>query len=464
MGLFRKDSDAINSLRLEKKTWLFFLIFYVLSATGHGLIGYCWSRSQIGELILTFTPLFLLYTIVILKQWPTKWVKRLMWAGVGLRLVFLVATPALSDDYFRFIWDGRLLASGYNPYLYLPSEILHTSIAKDANLTQALYEGLNSPHYFTVYPPLNQLIFGVAAWLGQGSVLISILVLRLFIIAAEVGSLCIMASFRWPKYLQKSRREIVLVYALNPFVIMELVGNLHFEAVTLFFVLLALRGLMTLSKMPFQYPKSAVALGLGASVKLIPLIFLPLIVSRIGLLKGVKYSMITVGVVLALFMPFMSEALFHNFGKSLDLYFQKFEFNASIYYLLREIGFWLTGYNIIQVLGPVLSLTTLVGVGWLALQRQNLLEKMLLALTLYFLLATTVHPWYITTLVALGALTQRWYTLVWSALLPLTYVAYLSQPYQENLRMVTLEYLLVFGCLGYEFFLKGIDWEKPNLP
>ena len=464
MGLFRKDLDAINSSRAEKKTWLFFLIFCVLSATGHGLIGYCWSRSQIGELILTFAPLFLLYTIVILKQWPTKWIKRLMWVGVGLRLVFLMATPALSDDYFRFIWDGRLLASGYNPYLYLPSEILHTSIAKEANLTQALYEGLNSPHYFTVYPPLNQLIFGVAAWLGQGSVLISILVLRLFIIAAEVGSLCIMASFRWPKYLQKSRREIVLVYALNPFVIMELVGNLHFEAVTLFFVLLALQGLMSLSKMPFQYPKSAVALGLGASVKLIPLIFLPLIVSRIGLLKGVKYSMITVGVVLVLFMPFMSEALFHNFGKSLDLYFQKFEFNASIYYLLREVGFWLTGYNVIQSLGPLLSLTTLVGVGWLALQRQNLLEKMLLALTLYFLLATTVHPWYITTLVALGAPTQRWYPVVWSALLPLTYVAYLSQPYQENSRIVTLEYLLVFGCLGYEFFVKGIDWEKPNLP
>lgn len=462
MGLFRKDLNAINSLKEEKNTWLFFLLFCILSTLGHGLIGYCWSRSQIGELILTFAPLFLLYTIVILKQWPTKWVKRLMWTGIGLRLVFLMATPALSDDYFRFIWDGRLLASGYNPYLYLPSEIFHTSIAKEANLTQALYEGLNSPHYFTVYPPLNQLIFGVAAWLGRESVLVSIVVLRLFIIAAEIGNLWLMNSFRWPQYLQKSRRGMVLVYALNPFVIMELVGNLHFEAVTLFFVLLAIRGLMSLPKVPYLYPKSAVALGLGASVKLIPLIFLPLIVGKIGLREGVKYSIITSGVVLALFMPFMSEALFHNFGKSLDLYFQKFEFNASVYYLLREVGFWLTGYNVIQSLGPLLSLTTLVGVGWLALQRQNLLEKMLLALTLYFLLATTVHPWYITTLVALGALTQRWYTVVWSALLPLTYVAYLSQPYQENLRIVTLEYIFVFGCLGYEFFLKGIDWEKPS--
>lgn len=462
MGLFRKDLNAINSLKPEKSTWLFFLIFCVLSAIGHGLIGYCWSRSQIGELILTFAPLFLLYTIVILKQWPSKWIKRFIGVGVGLRIVFLIATPALSDDYFRFIWDGRLLASGYNPYLYLPSELVSTSIAKEVNLSQALYKGLNSPHYFTVYPPLNQLIFGIAAWLGRESVLVSIVVLRLFIIAAEIGNLWLMNSFRWPKYLQKSRRGMVLVYALNPFVIMELVGNLHFEGVTLFFVLLAIRGLMSLPKVPYLYTKSAVALGLGASVKLIPLIFLPLIVGKIGLREGIKYSIITVGVVLALFIPFMSEALFHNFGKSLDLYFQKFEFNASVYYLLREVGFWLTGYNVIQSLGPLLSLTTLAGLSWLAFQRQNLLEKMLWTVTLYFLLATTVHPWYITTLVALGALTKHWYTVVWSALLPLTYVAYLSQPYQENLWIVALEYLLVFGCLGYEFFLKGIDWEKPS--
>lgn len=438
---------------------LWFLLFVLVSAGGYWLSGYYWTRTQAGELILTFGGLFLLYGRVISQEWTEIWTKRWLWVAFGFRFLLLFSVPALSDDYFRFIWDGRLLSSGYNPYLYLPSDIITTSLAAEVHLNEALFQGLNSPNYFTVYPPLNQLMFGFSAWIAGDNVLLNIVALRAFIVMAELGIIWLLTTFRFPDYKEKEMRNAVLIYALNPFVIIELTGNLHFEAVTLFFVLLAVRWMDRPLQGDRYFIGSAVALALGAAVKLVPLIFLPLVFKRLGFWKGLGYCVMVGLILLLLFAPFLSRELVVNFGKSLDLYFQKFEFNASFYYLFREVGYWITGYNIIHILGPLLSLVTLASIAVITFQRRPFIEKMLLVLTVYFLCATTVHPWYITTLVALGALTKRWYPVLWSALLPLTYVAYASQPYRENLRIVALEYILIIGCLAYELFLKGIDWD-----
>ena len=441
---------------------LWFTVFVLVSTIAYWLVGYHWKRAQAGQLILTFGVLFLGYGFVILQNWSAQWIKRWLWAAVGGRLLLILATPALSDDYFRFIWDGRLLAAGYNPYLYLPADIIHTSVGTVAKLNEMLYQGLNSPHYFTIYPPLNQLMFGVSAKVAGGNLGWNITALRIFILAAEFGNIWLISHWRFPKYKEKTLSGAVLVYALNPFVVIELTGNLHFEAVTLFFVLLAVRWIDRPLRADKYNISSAAMLALGAAVKLLPLLFLPLVFKRLGLRKGIIFSLTVGSILLGLFLPFLSLDLVINFGKSLDLYFQKFEFNGSFYYLLREMGYRATGYNIIHLLGPLLSMMTLVLVVWITFLRRSLLEKMLLSLTIYFLLATTVHPWYLTTLVAFGALTKRWYPVVWSALLPLTYITYASVPYRENMRIVALEYIVVLGCLGYELLLKGIDWEAPQ--
>lgn len=436
------------------------VVFVVISSVGYGWMGYELDRTQAKSLLLIYGVLFIGYGFVVTQKWSRRQTRWWMGVAVFFRLIFLFSTPVLSDDFFRFIWDGRLLVGGFNPYLYLPSEVVNTPIFSTANLSTTLYEGLNSPHYFTVYPPLNQLLFGVAAWTGGNNVQLSVIVMRFIILMAEVGNCWLLSSPHNLGLRPAAKRKInSLAYALNPLVIVELTGNLHFEAVTLFFVLLAIRWLNRPWPKDFYFTRSAVALGLGASVKLLPLIFLPLLVRRIGWQKGIIYCIVVGTVIIGLFLPFFSKSLVANVGTSLDLYFQKFEFNASVYYLLREVGYWITGYNLIQMLGPLLSLITLGTVSWLAFQKRSLVEKMLLSLTVYFFLATTVHPWYITTLVALGAITRRWYPVVWSLLLPLTYVAYASSPYQENLRVVGLEYILVFGVFTYEIFLKGIDWK-----
>ena len=138
-----------------------------------------------------------------------------------------MVVPNLSDDYLRFIWDGRLLAHGYNPYLYLPTQLVHTALGSSAGLTDSLFQGLNSPRYFTVYPPLNQAFFGLAAWLFPTNLLGTIISLRIPILLADLGSIYLLA-----KLLRRFGKNpnLSLLYGLNPLVILELTGNLHFEA------------------------------------------------------------------------------------------------------------------------------------------------------------------------------------------------------------------------------------------
>ena len=418
------------------------------SAVLYLALAYAVPRTQFGLLIGLSAGLFLGYALVVsspARRHDEGTVDRFLFgSAIFFRLLLLFAMPQLSDDVYRFVWDGRLLAYGYNPYLYLPNQLLNTPVASVCGLDQSLFRQLNSPDYFTVYPPVNQALFGLAGWLSGGNLLWNVVWLRVPIVLAEIGSLWLMA--RLLGRLGKSP-NLALLYGLNPLVILELTGNLHFEAVMIFFALLA--AWLFRQK---RLVSSAGALALAIGTKLLPLLLLPLIVSRLGWRKGIGYAVLTGVLTAALFTPFASLELVRNVASSLNLYFQKFEFNASVYYVLRAIGYWIKGYNAIERIGFWLSVTTTLSILWIAFRRRiaPVSVQLTATLTLYFALATTVHAWYITTLVAASVFTRFRYPLVWSALIPLSYFTYQTQPYRENLWLTAVEYGLVLTAGVYE--------------
>jgi alpha-1,6-mannosyltransferase len=267
--------------------------------------------------------------------------------------------------------------------------------------------------------------------------------MRLLLLAAEAGTVLLLVQIlkSWNKPLQRA-----WLYAFNPLVIVELTGNLHFEALMIFFLAGSLYCLWQ-----GRPQLSAIALGLSIGVKLLPLMFLPFLLAHLGWKRFMWYGSLVALVLVLLFLPFLSPTLVRHFFNSLNLYFQKFEFNASWYYLLRWMGFRLVGYNLISLLGPLLSLTTAAFIGLLAYRQpkesRDLPGHFLLALSAYLFLATVVHPWYVATLVMLACLGPWRYPLVWSALAVLSYAAYQTEVYRENLWLISLEYLLVYGTL-----------------
>lgn len=135
-----------------------------------------------------------------------------------------------------------------------------------------------------------------------------------------------------------------------------------------------------------------------------------------------------------------------NYTETVALWFQKFEFNASIYYLLREIGFGITGYNEIKLIGKVLPILVILYFLWLSLYRKpkdtsTLIRYMLLAFAAYLFMSTTVHPWYIATLLLLSVFTNYKFPLVWSFVIILSYLAYINinkADKSENLWIIAL--------------------------
>ena len=414
------------------------VLLSVISALAYTGLGYFVVRTNFQSLLFCFMVLFGGYALLIKHAPPLK---TLVIMAVVFRFVLLLSTPALSDDYFRFVWDGRLLVAGINPYLVLPSVFVQTLPAQSLHVAE-LFPQLNSPQYYSVYPPLNQFVFALSARLSGGSLWANIVLIRLILMVVEAACCWALLKLKFPVH------NFLLLYGLNPLVIVELTGNLHFEGMMVGFLVLAF-ALLHRQKLGL----SAVFMALAVATKLLPLVFIPLVAHQIGWRKATAYSAIVGGINLALFGLFFDAALVQNIASSIDLYFQKFEFNASLYYLVRQIGYWLYGYNTIAKVGVMLSMLAFGGILFVSFFSKQLsfYQKALFVFAIYLACATTVHPWYVATLVAVSSLTTFRFPMVWTLLLPLTYAAYATQPYAENLWLVAIEYSVVGFVVWKEF-------------
>ncbi|MDX1752943.1 MAG: polyprenol phosphomannose-dependent alpha 1,6 mannosyltransferase MptB [Salinimicrobium sediminis] len=429
------------------------LLFFLSCCAFYLTVAYDLERTDFFKLLTLWTALFFL-------SWKFFQMQRynlstLLVAAIIFRLFFLFATPNLSQDFYRFIWDGRLLLQGINPYLMTPDGYFAAG-ALPIPGARELYDGMGalSAGNPTSYPPLNQVFFALAALLGGKSIIATVVWLRIFIIAADIGIFYFGKKLLRQLHLPESN---IFLYLLNPLIIIELTGNLHFEGVMLFFLVAALY-LLQRQKWLF----SALLFSCSIAVKLIPLMFLPLLFRRLGWKKALFYYTVTGVLLLLFFLPFLSGAFVQNFFSSVNLWFQQFEFNASFYYLIRWIGYQLEGYNIISYAGPALAAVVFVSVLLLSAFRRNseikgLLTSMMFASVIYLLLATTVHPWYLSTALLLSAFTRYKFVQVWSLMIVLSYFAYSQADVRENLWLVSLEYAVVLGVMGWEIFSQPLQ-------
>ena len=459
-------------------------------------LAYAVRREDTVTLLGVYSLTFLAYLVGYRLATTPRQIKRLLVAAILARAALLPMMPNLSDDIYRFVWDGRLLSQGYDPFAYLPSEIRQGAGAVEAEgIDEALFQQLNSPDYYTIYPPVNQAVFALAARVSPTSVRGSAVVIRLVIFAAELMTLWLLlrllnieqgtpnierrseppntSSFGvrysiFDIFLQRfSRNKVayhppprsILLYALNPLVIIELTGNLHFEALMITFVLASVY-LLQQQKLVL----SGVAMGLAVCTKLVPLILLPLLLRRLGWKKALRFYAV-VGITTAvLFFPLVTPELIAGMRESVGLYFQKFEFNASVYYLLREYGYYWKGYNIIAQTGRWLAISTFVGIVLYALVEHNRYLPAAFggAWLIFLLLSTTVHPWYVTPLLVFTVFTPYRYAVLWSGLIFFSYAGYSATGFTENLWITFVEYAAVLGMLGYEVSSTVITARPPG--
>ncbi|MDO9554500.1 carotene biosynthesis protein [Rhodonellum sp.] len=373
-----------------------------------------------------------------------------------LRLLLFGATPELSDDFYRFVFDGQLLKLGVNPYLNLPEEAFGLLGIPANGYWQSLLEQMNSSQYYSVYPPLHQLFFWWAALPGE-NLIWNVLVLRGLILIFEGLNIFLILRILQDWKLPTTR---IWLYAFNPLVIMECTGNLHFEGIVLTGLLLAVYGW---GKM--KAGLSAFGWSWAVGIKLSPLMFGPIWLMAWPRKKGFVFLLLAAIAIGFFVAPLAIGDSGKGFWQSIRLYQSSFEFNASLYYLLREVFSFFLGYNPIGTLGPILNLLLALGIlvfsfFWKIEKKESLAEGMVWILLIYLLFQTVVHPWYLIPAVGLSVLTKNRIFLVWSCLVFLSYSAYGNRDFVENPYLLLFEYGALLAFIYWNYLRRFVSSKK----
>ncbi len=388
-----------------------------------------------------------------------RYSKNYFYFGVFIiAMICMMAPPYLSNDYFRFLWDGEMMHLGINPYSFTPNQIVESTDFSSCYYLD-LYAGMGelSRSNYSCYPTINQLYFYLSTGWSK-DIWTNILILRVLILLTVVVSI-----FYLEKVLQllklNAKRGIILL--LNPLVLIESFGNVHFELPMVALFIIALHFVLT-DKMILG------GLFFAASVhlKLIPLLLLPFFISFLGWKKAVKfYAVVGISTVL-LFLALIRLDNYANFFLSLRLYFKEFEFNSFLLYPYLQYGQAKFGWNLTSLYAPKLArlaLLLVLGIAWhkRTLTAQNMIKRMLLGVMVYYFLTSTVHPWYWILPLGISVFYFSWSLLLISFLATLSYGIYhygLDSDYRVYLAWMNLGAMLLFF---WEYF-QPQKFNKPK--
>ena len=307
--------------------------------------------------------------------------------AVLIRFLAFPLLPGLSDDGYRYVWDGWLQLDGVNPYLVRPVD---TSL--DFADYRDLLDLLNSKTYYSVYPPASQLVFLVGGFARDAGWVGSWFGIKLCFLALELGGL-------WALSRMVSA-HLLLLYAWHPLAIVELAGQGHTEAGMVGFLLVAFWAISS------RHPAVAVgAITVAGWFKLYPLLLLPFILRRVGW----RYVWVAVVASIPLVSLYAAPRVIAHIGESLNLYVELFEFNAGPYFALKHMAYAWSGEDISKVLGPALRNLFLIGIGALFVadhwRRWHLAWVWCAAIGMLWMTSTTIHPWYLVGILAVLPLT-----------------------------------------------------------
>lgn len=269
------------------RTGLFIAALGALLSLGAALGGLAWIQEHPVARIVGFA-LMLPIGLIVTLLWPRSHSPRLRIFGLllvalAVRLALLPHPP--DSDANRYLWEGHLVREGVSPYAHV------ASAPEWEQLRDGYWQGMNQKGLRTIYPPVAEWTFAAvgALWYHPTA-------LKLVFIAFDLGVvallLAVLAARGQPWWLAG-------LYAFNPIPLIGFAGEAHFDAMLLFFVLLAL----------WLHEKrwlawSWIAFALAAQTKLIAIVLVPILLRR----GGWRTAWVGVVAVVLPFVPYLGDA------------------------------------------------------------------------------------------------------------------------------------------------------------
>ncbi len=350
-------------------------------------------------------------------------------AAVVFRLIAASAPPSLSDDVYRYVWDGRVQAAGHHPYKFAPNDPMRSGL-RDA----VVYPKINHPDIPTIYPPLAEMLFVALAFAKLGVIGFKV-AFALIDVGVVWALLILLRALGLP-------RDRVVLYAWNPLAVIEIAGSGHMEPLGVLFVVLAIAWIIE-----GKATRAGAALGAAIQAKLFPLLLVPGFARR---MKTVPLLAL-VAVVAITTVPYALRGPWY--GAGVLAYANRWEHGAVFFTGVRrffewadlaphlkaaiawaqarwgtaETGVWDAMYRMVWPQGLARITVALAAIGFAVAQsfRRGLdaAHEARLALGGAILLAPTLHPWYVLWVLPLAAAQGPGGWLLFGALVPLQYLA-----------------------------------------
>ena len=246
--------------------------------------------------------------------------------SILFRLVLLFSVPIQEVDFYRYLWDGRVLWQGLNPYRFAPAQIDDGGVDAPPELSELaavrdasgpvkeIFERVHHRQVPTVYPPLAQALFAVCAAITPAAapLWLHVLLLKLLVLVVDVA---ILFSMRGLLRQVGMPDAWCLAYGWCPLAIKETANSAHIDGLAVLLVLVTLQLLLKTARSQSVARSSvgpwAVAggcLGLAILSKTYPVVLLPVVMSfalaRIGW-RAVVPLIVCVVVVTAGYLPFL---------------------------------------------------------------------------------------------------------------------------------------------------------------
>ena len=180
--------------------------------------------------------------------------------SIVVKIAVIIQFPHNSDMH-RYIWEGEIQLSGFNPFIAAPDS------PELAHLKNDNWNFINNKHLTTIYWPCAQLLFRLLAAISPSGFFF-----KLVFLIFDIGSAFIIIKLL--RYYRLAEKHIIL-YILNPFVLIYFSGEGHLDIVMVFWVVLTMYLYMR-KKYFFMF----LALGIAVMIKVTPLILLPFLVNK----------------------------------------------------------------------------------------------------------------------------------------------------------------------------------------
>lgn len=368
---------------------------------------------------------------------PSLWAI-LVWA-VLFRMLGVAAEPIYENDYFRFLWDGRVFAVTGNPYQVPPVDFF------DDPEVQGEFAGIltkvNYPEVPTIYGPVLEYIFLLSYRLGPGS----LTVLKLLFLSADLILLGLMAGLT-------SRRNFMF-YAWCPLLVFETSFNAHPDIVGIC-LLVAAYTCFRKSRMNL----TMVWCGAAAAAKIIALPAVAFLILQKGWLRGACIFGLTVA---ALYAPFLLQGSSADW-EGLRAFGAYWEFNSALYALMS----WMLYPSVARVVCLLIFAAAFFWL-WRRYWNGKYPEPPLdIVFGLFFLVSPVINPWYLQWLIPFAAMRPRFWSITALAVVSLSYIIgyNLSDPslsaFEHPVWLRPLEFGLIGFAVGLDVFWKRETGER----